>query len=105
MAVNFSSVVITRLADKSSPSTPRMSDQFRRWNLNRRRNISIGAHTLVKRGVRVGICPPASLTIGEHCTLHGSVRFLLTMPGPKVTIGNWVNIGFETFIEIGRAHV
>lgn len=95
---NFSSVEIRRLKDSSSPSATQFGDRIRRFLFRLRRNVTVGAGAIIKRGVRLNICETASLSLGEHCVVHEGVRFILTMPGPKVTIGKWVHIGFETVI-------
>jgi acetyltransferase-like isoleucine patch superfamily enzyme len=102
MTVDFSKAVVHRLKDPGSPGTPRLADELRRWWLNGRRNVRIGRGTLIKRGVSVSMCPEASLVVGENCMVHESVRFLLTRPGPTVTLGRHVNIGFETVIAAKR---
>jgi acetyltransferase-like isoleucine patch superfamily enzyme len=40
--------------------------------------------------------------MGENCMIHENVRFLLTRPGPIVTLGRYVNIGFESVIAAKR---
>ena len=96
--IDFESIQINRLKDKSSPSNTKLLDYIRTWWLLKNPRVSAGNHITLKKGVKLSVCETGKLSLGDYCFIHENVYFLLTMPKPKVTIGKWVFIGRDTII-------
>lgn len=96
--IDFDKVEIRRLKDKASPTNSRFADKLRSWLAFRNPRIRPGKNITLKSGVKITICETGHLTIGNHCFIHENVYFLLTMPKPQVTLGDWVFVGRNTVI-------
>jgi len=63
-------------------------------------NVKFDKNTYVKRNFEIRKSKNASIQIGKDCTIQENVFFLLTMPNPKLHIGNNVSIGRSSIIAI-----
>ena len=63
-------------------------------------NVKFEKNTYVKKNFEIRKSKNASIQIGQDCTIQENVFFLLTMPKPKLEIGNNVSIGRSTMIAI-----
>lgn len=96
--IDYDSVTLQRLKDKSSPGRQTLPDRLRSWWKLRNPRISAGPGVVLKPGVDISICGPGRLSIGEGSLFHAGVWLLLTMPGPEVRIGRHVYVGRDTII-------
>lgn len=62
--------------------------------------VKFGKNTFVKRNFEIRKSQNSEIVIGSNCMIQEYVFFLLTMPKPKLSIGNNVSIGRNTIIAI-----
>ncbi len=96
--IDLKSITISRLKDKHSPTHLNIYDRIRSWKILRQPKIHHGRNITFKENVEVSICETGHLSIGDHSFFHANVYLLLTMPRPKVSIGQWVFVGRNTII-------
>lgn len=96
--MDFSSVSVKRLKDRSSPAHLSLMDRFRAWRFRSKARVNVGKNVAVKRGVEVSVCETGNLTVGDYSFIHGNVWFLLTMPKPFMEIGRHVYIGRHSIL-------
>lgn len=105
MPLDYDAVELMRLKDRSSPGWRSPWDRLRSWWRLKDAKISSGPGVTVKAGVKINICPPGQLSIGEGTLLHQGVCLFLTMPSPCLNIGRHVYIGMDTIIAAKQSIV
>lgn len=69
------------------------------WRLlPHRSKISYGKNVVVGKGVSFRLTDSAQIIIGDHSVIEDGTYFILTMPRPKVVIGEQVGLGIRTMI-------
>ena len=95
---NYKSLVVSRLKDKSSQSSISLTDKLRLILYYFKKGMVVGSHTVFKKNVFISIARGGQLLIGQHCLIHRNTTILLTLPKPKLNIGDHVYIGQDTII-------
>lgn len=72
----------------------RLISAYKAW----RHLSSAGAGIVIKRTAEFRLAEGAVLEVGDHCTIQDFCFFQLTLPGPKVYIGNNTVIGRRNII-------
>lgn len=96
--IDYSQARVSRLTDRASPSTPTLTDLLRTFYYSFRYVDHVGSNTVFKSNVRIRRAKGSFLSLGADCVVHEGVQFLLTLPSPRVSIGNSVFIGMYSTI-------
>jgi acetyltransferase-like isoleucine patch superfamily enzyme len=86
--------------DKSNSKSINFYQRFKSYLYLKYHNVKFGSNTFVKKNFEIKKSKNSSIQIGDDCIIQENVFFLLTMPNPKLTIGNNVSIGRSTIITI-----
>jgi len=84
--------------DKASAFNISQSDIIRTRQAFDAVNIWYGRDVQVKPHFKINICDQAQLIIGDRCIFNEYSFLQLTMPGPRVVIGDWVSLGRHTIL-------
>ena len=74
--------------DKANSKSTNFYQRFKSYLYLKYHNVKFGSNTFVKKNFEIKKSKNSSIQIGDDCIIQENVFFLLTMPNPKLTIGN-----------------
>ncbi len=66
----------------------------------RNNKIKVGSNSIIKSGNEFNLTDNAKIVIGQSCTLKENSYFILTMPNPSITIGDFSGVGRNCYFSI-----
>lgn len=87
-----------RMPDRAGSYRRSWSMTIRSWWRLRGKGICYGEGVIVNKNVDVRMADGAELVIGNYCFIDSYVYLMLTLPKPRVRLGNFVGLGRGTVI-------
>jgi acetyltransferase-like isoleucine patch superfamily enzyme len=86
--------------DKANSKNISIYQRFKSYLYLKYHNVKFGSNTFVKKNFEIKKSKNSFIEIGDNCIIQENAFFLLTMPNPKLTIGDNVSIGRSSIIAI-----